>query len=135
MSLKPSYLIETDPRKNHIRLTFSGLMDHTTVDGFENEMAVAIARMPLKDGQPGDCLLLSDIRDSGVQSREISERLQAIMARYGTRTRRIAMLMSGSALEMMQARRVAGRDGTAFFKSEDAALAWLFDDGTHAAAA
>ena len=128
MSTKPSYLIETDPRRSYMRLTFSGLMDHGTVDRFEDEITAAIARMPSKDGRPGDCLFLSDVRDAGVQSRDISERLQAIMARYGPLTRRTALLVSGSALEMMQVRRVAGMDGTAFFKSEGEALAWLFED-------
>ena len=111
-----------------MRLTFSGHMDHATVDRFEQELAAAFARMPAR----GDCRFLSDIRDAGVQSRDISERLQAIMAHYvarhGSLTRRIAMLVSGSSLEMLQARRVAGAGGTAFFVSEEDALAWLFGE-------
>ena len=135
MPPKPTYLIETDPRKNYMRLTFSGHLDHATLDGFEQEMAVAFARMPSKGGRRGDCLFLADLRESGVQSRDITERLQAIIAHYGSLTRRIAMLMSGSALEMMQAKRVAGSDRTAFFRSDDDAGAWLFDDRTSAAPA
>lgn len=130
MSLKPSYLIESDPRKNFMRLTFSGHMDHRTVDRFEQELAAAFARMPAK----ADCRFLSDIRAAGVQSRDVSERLQSIMGHFmmshGSRTRGIAMLVSGSALEMMQARRVAAGDGTAFFVSEEEASAWLFDETT-----
>ena len=134
MPPKPTYLIETDPRKNYMRLTFSGHLDHATLDGFEQEMAVAFARMPSKGGRRGDCLFLADLRESGVQSRDITERLQAIIAHYGSLTRRIAMLMSGSTLEMMQAKRVVGQDGKAFFVSENDASAWLFDDRAGVAA-
>lgn len=130
MSSKPSYLIESDPRKNFMRLTFSGHMDHATLDRFEQELAAAFARMPAK----GDCRFLSDIRDAGVQSRDITERLQAIIAhyivRFGSLTHGIAMLVSGSSLEMMQAKRVAGGGGTAFFLSEDDASEWLFGETT-----
>lgn len=111
-----------------MRLSFSGHMDHATVDRFERDLAAAFDRMPAK----GDCRFLSDIRYAGVQSRDITERLQAIMAqyltRYGSLSRGIAMLVSGSSLEMLQARRVAGRGGTAFFLTEDEAMAWLFDE-------
>lgn len=111
-----------------MRLSFSGLMDHATVNRFERDLAAAFDRMPAKD----DCRFLSDIRYAGVQSRDITERLQAIMAqyltRYGSLSRGIAMLVSGSSLEMLQARRVAGRGGTAFFLMEDEAMAWLFDE-------
>lgn len=134
MSSNPSYLIETNPRRNSMRLTFAGYLDHATLDRFEQEMAVAFARMPARNGRRGDCLFLADLRESGVQSRDISERLQAIIAHYGPLIRRIAMLLSGSALEMMQAKRVAGQDGKAFFVSEDDASAWLFDDRTGVAA-
>lgn len=130
MSAKPSYVIESDSRKNFMRLTFSGHMDHATVDRFEQELAAAFARMPAKGG----CRFLSDIRDAGVQSRDITERLQAIMAhntaRYGSLTRGIAMLVSGSSLEMLQAKRVAGGGGTAFFVNEEEASAWLFEETT-----
>ena len=111
-----------------MRLTFSGHMDHATVDRFDQELATAFACMPAK----GECRFLSDIREAGIQSRDITERLQGIMAHYVTRhgplTRGIAMLVSGSSLEMLQARRVAGAGGTAFFVNEDDALAWLFGE-------
>ena len=135
MTSKPSYLIDSNPRKNYMRLTFSGHMDHATVDTFEQELAAAFANMPAK----GNCRFLSDIRDAGVQSRDIAERLQAVIAhyigRYGAPTHGIAMLVSGSALEMMQAKRVVGGDKTAFFVSEDDASAWLFGNGGSVAVA
>ncbi|WP_375398887.1 hypothetical protein [uncultured Sphingomonas sp.] len=133
MSLKPTYLIELDPRKNYMRLTFSGYMDHATLDRFEQELAAAFERMPLEGGRPGDYLLLNDARASNVQSQDITARFQACIAQYGPLVRRIAMLMSQSPLEMMQAKRVqakrvAAGHGTAFFLSEEDALAWLFGD-------
>ncbi len=134
MSSKPTYLIETDFRNKLMRMTFSGLMDHPTIDRLEQELAPAFARMPAKAGQPGDCLLLVDVRASSVQSRDITARLQAIIARYGPLTRRIAMLVSESPLEMMQTKRVAGRNGTDFFLSEDDASAWLFEERAAVAA-
>ena len=128
MSANPSYRIETGPRKDYMRLTFWGLMDHATTDQFEQELADTFALRRPAAGGPSDWLFLADVRAAGMQSRDISARLQSIMARYGSLTRRTAMLMSGSALEMMQARRVAGRDGTGFFRDEDEAAAWLFGE-------
>ncbi len=128
MSLNALYTIAPHAGRNYIRLAFLGHMDHATVDRFEQELASAFACMPTK----GDCRFLSDIREAGIQSRDITERLQGIMAQYVTRhgplTRGIAMLVSGSSLEMLQARRVAGAGGTAFFVSEDDALVWLFGE-------
>lgn len=128
MAAKPTYLIELDPRRNHIRLTFSGHMDHATTDSFEQELAEAFARMPSEGGRPGEYLLLADIRTSTVQSRDITARMQGIIAHYSSLSRRKAMLVSVSPLEMMQAKRVAAVEGTAFFVREDDALAWLFSD-------
>ena len=130
MPTEPTYLIDTDPRKNFMRLTFSGYMDSATMDTFEDELSVAFARMQKAGGRPGDYLLLVDARASSVQSREITERFQANIARYSSLSRRTAMLMSVSPLEMMQAKRVVAGDTTGFFVSEDDALAWLFGDET-----
>ena len=113
-------------------------MDHATVDSFEQELAAAFSHVTAQGRQPGECRFLSDIRDAGVQPREITERLQAIMAqyimRYGSLTRGIAMLVSESSLKMMQARRVAGGGGAAFFLDEDEATAWLFEDSPNVVA-
>lgn len=135
MSQPPHYEIEVDPRTCFMRLTFAGMMDHAIIDRFEQEMAAAIARRPVRDGRAAEWLFLCDLRAAGIQSRDISARLQSIMADHAPVMRRTAMIMSGSSLELLQARRVTASNRTDFFMSEDAARAWLLDDSIDAAAA
>ena len=105
-----------------MRLTFSGHLNYATLDQFEHAMVVAFAAMPVHDRQCGDYLFLADLRDLGVKSCDITERLRSIIARRGSRTRKIGMLMSGTALEMMQAKRGVGQEGKGFFVSNDDAV-------------
>ncbi len=132
MPAKPSYCVETVPNVNYIRLTFSGIMDADSLDAFEQELTLAFERMRAENGLSNDYLMLVDTTEAGVVAQQVTTRAQTIIARFAPRLRRIAILVSASALEMMQAKRVAGIDTAAFFRDEVAASAWLFEDDSGA---
>jgi hypothetical protein len=127
MSASP-YVIEIDPQRNCLRLTFANAADQAAVDNLDQDLATAFSNL----ASGGDCLVLVDTRASGLLPQNIAALAQAVVAKYLKLSRRLAILVSTSSLEMMQAKRVAGGDRTAFFRDEEAALIWLFegDDGT-----
>ncbi len=101
-----------------------GFWDEVRFDAFEAALASRldeIARSQLAIEELG---LLVDVRDFPIQQKEIVVRFQDTLARVGG-WRRVATLISGGALQQMQAKRAAPADHTKIFTSEAEARAWL----------
>ena len=119
------FRIDVDQRQSLVRLTLFGQWDVVTVDRYAAAAQDAFATLT-EAGTPLDrCKALIDLRQHGVQPREVTERIQRWISLDLSEGARHAVLLSESALHRMQAQRVGSTLGAAFFSDEAEALAWL----------
>lgn len=121
------YTIDTDPATQLIRLRLAGQWDETTLAAYRRDLAAAMRAFAAGGGRRGEYRLLVDLREQGVQPKEIAAGQQAIIADYSPLARRRALVMSPSALHAMQVRRISPEPDVHIFPSEEDALAWLME--------
>lgn len=123
-----NYSIDVNPRQQLLEVRLSGQWTVATVASYRLDVDAALARMQAQGGRPGEYLLLVDMREQGVQSREVAAAYQAFISDYAWVGRRRATIVSGSALHELQVKRVAKELDVenAFFRTEEEALGWLF---------
>jgi hypothetical protein len=119
------YSIRTDPRSQMITVVQSGLYTIADLIALSADFAAAIAKLAAHGGVPGQYLLLVDLRDHAIQTKEIADLLQTGVAAQGHLWRRMATVVSPSALQAMQAKRIGQVGSQALFQDRDAATAWL----------
>ena len=101
-----------------------GFWDEAKFDAFEATLAARLGEITKANLAVEELGLLVDARDFPIQQKEIVVRFQDTLARVGG-WRRVATVVSGGALEQMQAKRATSVDRTKFFASEAEARAWL----------
>ena len=101
------------------------------------DMAVArqfmqdcIAAVETLECEPGEHVILVDLRNAVIQSRDIYEKMQGLVAQ--ARAARIA-LVAAAPLARMQTKRLQIRDNVVLFADMAEAEAWLFPDDRAAA--
>ena len=120
-----------DPRQSLVRLSLSGQWTVEIVDDYAMA-AEAAFRQLTETGTPlRKCKALIDLRQHGVQSREVAERIQGWIRLALSDGARHAVLVSDSALHRMQAQRVGALLGARFFSDEAQALDWLLNEASH----
>lgn len=120
------YTIAVDASRGLIRATLRGMWDLGVLAGYTAELQATFARLSasVPPGQPLE--LLIDLRQHGVQPREVGEAIQAELARADVAAAaRTAVLVSPSALHRLQAQRLGSHLAASFFADEAEALAWL----------
>ena len=128
MTDEEPFTIETDRTSNMIRLTLRGLWDLPTVERYVAAAREALSALTRDGIPPSEIGLLVDLRQQGIQPREVTERIQAALKEGPSRGSRHAVLVSSSTLHRLQAQRVGVLLGASFFDDEAAALAWLRSD-------
>ena len=119
------YTIKIDRQRSLVRLTLFGLWDVAAVDRYAAAAQAAFSTLT-KAGTPLDrCKVLIDLRQHGVQPREVTERIQIWLKKALSGGALHAVLVSESLLQGMQARRVGTLLDAEFFANEVMALDWL----------
>ena len=119
------FKIEVDRRELLVRLTLFGLWDVGTVDQYAAAAKSAFADLIETGARIDKCKALIDLRRHGVQSREVTNRIQSWLGLALSDGARHAVLVSESMLHRLQAQRVGSALGASFFSDEASALAWL----------
>lgn len=123
---RDEYRIEVDPERSFARLTLSGLWDSGTVDRYTGDVESALEQAAAGGGPAGGYRILIDLRNHGVQSRDVAAEIQDRLSRGIAQASRIAVLTSPSALHRMQAQRLGSHVSASFFADAGEAEKWLF---------
>ena len=115
------YRIEVDPRTLSARLTLFGLWDLATLNRYTYDVTQALA----EGGAAGRYRILIDLRNHGVQSREVAAAIQSRLMMGIEQASQVAILVSPSLLHRLQAQRLGSHVQASFFADEDEALTWL----------
>lgn len=107
--------VSVDIQARRLYVTLRGTWSTPTLVAFQNAMAEVIARCEIAHLAPGSLIALIDMRDYGVQSQEVARMMQVAVDQYQRLSRHIAVIVSGSALQRMQVRRVAPQSKHRFF--------------------
>lgn len=123
--MSASYSVEADPARDLVRIRLAGfLTPEATADFLRARDA---AHLRLRCG-PNEHATVADIRDMAIQSRDVVERFQGLLADPRLRSRRLAVV-TPSSLARMQAYRAAGNRGARFFADLAEAEAWALRPG------
>lgn len=123
--MEPRYRIDFDAPRQLVHLRLAGQWDQRTLADYRRDLASAMRGFAAHGGRPGKYLLLIDVREQGVQSKDVAAEYQAIIADHVRFARRRALVMSESALHAMQVRRISPNADVNMFRTEPEALAWL----------
>ncbi|WP_010188659.1 STAS/SEC14 domain-containing protein [Sphingomonas sp. PAMC 26605] len=125
--IAPHYKIDVDIKRRFVRLTLSGFWDRATFDRYTQEVE-GLAREAIRAGRVRqDYRVLLDLRNHGVQSREIAAEIEAGLIRNASPKQRHAVLISDSALHKSQVQRLGSATDARLFENEQDALAWLLE--------
>ncbi|WP_293884058.1 hypothetical protein [Sphingomonas sp.] len=123
----PGYKIEVDTKNRLVRLTLTGFWDRATFDRYTEEIE-GLAQEARRAGRARlDYRVLVDLRNHGVQSREVATSIEAGMIHNASPLQRHAVLISNSALHRSQVQRLGASTDTRLFENEEDALAWLLE--------
>lgn len=115
------YSILFEPTRRLVRITRRGLWTVEIFGQYDGELRSLLELVQLRTRE---FLGLIDIRDQGVQTREVAQRFEKLIAEDLLQPVRVAVLTT-KALAKLQAERV-GRTTQRVFTSENEALDWLF---------
>ena len=124
-SANDSFSIEVEPANHLLVLRLRGFWTAEIFDGFEVELHRAFAMLSKAGIKQGAVDAILDVRLFDIQSQEGVLRVQAIAEYFGRHARRIANIMSGAALQHMQAKRVSGDFDSHAFLDEAEARQWI----------
>lgn len=118
------FSFEVDRARRLLRQKLTGMWNAAIVDAYFAEYRAIVVREGWEDG---NYVVLSDMREHGVQPKEATERgAEIVQMLIPIAPRRNAMLV-GSALHGMQVSRIVDRKDQRTFRSEDEAMAWLME--------
>jgi hypothetical protein len=127
-----SFSMEVDLASQLLVLRLRGFWTTENFDSFEAELQRALTTLSNAGIGQGEFDAIVDVRSFPVQSQDAVLRLQAIAEHFGRRTRRIANIMSGTALQQIQAKRVAVDLRSRAFLDEAEARQWIGEDAATA---
>ena len=123
--MQTKYRIDVDPQRQLVHLRLLGQWDRPTLTAYRQELRNAMQTFAAQGARPGEYLLLIDVREHGVQPKEVAAEHQEIIAEYIPLARRRALVMSASALHALQVRRISPTPDVDMFRTDEEALAWL----------
>ena len=115
--------IATDRQRGLLRLQLAGFWSPEDFNRFKRTYTQALADLGIA---PGQHAILVDLREATLQTQALIGDVQAFMANFENKARRIA-LVAASALARMQTKRLAIRSDIVLFATMEAAEDWLFD--------
>ena len=125
---RPPFTIEYDEPQQLLKLRLFGLWELETLDRYTDELNRIFGRIAASGGSPKDSRILVDLREHGIQSREVASEIETRLSRGAAVAKRHAVLVSESALHKMQAARAGSQIQARFFTDEQAAVDWLLED-------
>ena len=120
------YTVQVDRDRLFVRLTLHGLWDLGTVERYSEAAREAFAALGTNGEPVSGSRILIDLRQHGIQPRDVAERIQAKLKNGLSPGARHAVLVSESTLHRMQAQRIGTLINASFFSDEAEAMAWLF---------
>lgn len=115
------YSIDFDPARHFVKVVRRGFWTVAVFDEYVRELRSILELVQIRQK---DFVGLIDIRDQGVQTAEVAQCFQRLIADDSIQPVRVAVLTT-KALSKLQAERV-GRTTQRVFTTEKEALAWLF---------
>ena len=122
---EPPFAIDIDVAQRFVRLTLVGMWTLAIVDAYVDALTQAFKDAATAGAAPGALRTLVDLRRHGIQQRDVAQEIEARLAQGAAQVQRLAVLVSGSALHAMQARRAGSLIQARVFVDEGEALAWL----------
>lgn len=124
----PGYVIRVDVQRRLVTLKLLGFWTVETYD----EYTRALKTLAVKGKAAGRSLeeyrVLVDLREHGLQSKEVAACIEQGLADGATRRHPHAVLVSPSALHKAQAQRIGAHIAPGFFTDEAVAMQWLMAD-------
>jgi hypothetical protein len=119
-----AFSIRIDAGEKLFVIELSGFWDIETVERFGSAIAVALRAMKTAGCRPGEHVALVDNTRLNVQSQDVVQRFEDLIASRLNTARRVAVIVSSTLLKM-QAKRVGPNHQ--FFEDRDAATRWLME--------
>ena len=120
-----SYTLSYQPETRLLKLALQGVWNGKILDEFIVDVFDVRARVEAAAYREDKGRIMIDLSDYGVQPREISDRMAALLPVFGTHASRVAVVKSGSKLQNMQADRLLVSEKVKSFGSAAEAMAWL----------
>jgi hypothetical protein len=114
------YSFKHEPETGILRISMNGFWTVATVDGLVSDLRPVIDQIKVS-GKP--LLLLGDMRDFAVQSREVAERFARFDEIFGLRPDRLAIISTSTLVKLQGERVDAG--GAHFYSTISEAEEWL----------
>lgn len=109
-------------------LRLRGFWTVETFDEYTGALAALAAKGKTSGRSPEEYRVLVDLREHGLQSKEVAARIEQGLADGATRRHPHAVLVSPSALHKAQAQRIGAQIAPRFFTEEATAMQWLMAD-------
>ena len=119
-----SYSFEVDPERDLVRIRMGGFFRHADIAGFLE--ARRLAHQQLRCA-PNAHVTVNDIREMSIQSQDIVDAFQEMLAASEYRSRRLAFVV-GYTLARAQAIRALESRSARWFETPGQAEAWLLAD-------
>lgn len=124
-----TYSFNIDPRNHLVCMELHGFFTPDQMPGFDKARREAYARLRCA---PNEHVTLVDMRGTLIQSQDIVDAFARSIADQGTKSRRIAFVVSRS-LARLQVKRAAGDRDAGYFLTLEEAQEWLLGDRAEAA--
>jgi hypothetical protein len=123
VSMSPAqFSIETDVRRDLVRIHLAGFFSVDDIERFQAELLLAHKR--LNCALKGGPLTINDVSGMMIQSQEVVARWGAFLSNPAHRSRRLAFVV-GSSLARMQLQRAIGKREARVFTNSAEAEDWL----------
>lgn len=122
---EPAFTIDINIPQRFVRLTLVGMWTRSIVDAYVDALTRAVGEAAALGAARHALRILVDLRRHGIQQRDVAAEIESRLAQGAAQAERLAVLVSGSALHAMQARRAGSLIQARVFVDESEALAWL----------
>ncbi|MHA6722134.1 hypothetical protein [Sphingomonas sp. RS2018] len=129
--MAPEFSIEVDGLRSLIRMSLSGFFDASTIDRFLAARAAAHAQLTCP---PNTHCTITDVRGMAIQTQDMVQTFQQMLADPGYRSRRLAFVTAPT-LARPQLLRAIGSRGARVFDDYAKAEAWVLSPADDVAAA
>ncbi|WP_242140925.1 hypothetical protein [Sphingomonas sp. TREG-RG-20F-R18-01] len=121
----PGYVIRVDVARRLVTLKLLGFWTVETFDEYTRALKALAAKGKTAGRSPEEYSVLVDLREHGLQSKEVAARIEQGLAAGANRRHPHAVLVSPSVLHKAQAQRIGAHIAPRFFADEEAAMRWL----------
>lgn len=125
---KPPFEIDHDARRQLLTLRLVGLWDRAILDDYTAALNSIFSKVEASGRSTSGYRVLVDLREHGLQPRDIAAEIEARLSRGAAQASRHAILVSGSVLHRMQVKRAGAQIEAYIFVDEAEAMQWLLTE-------